>query len=824
MEKYILLFQEIKKHDIVKAGGKGANLGEMVNAGIAVPRGGVLCANVYDRYMEENQISVSDILKQEKNTENAVQRIRDKIISGTFSEDIVSQIRDFYQSLGENVRVAVRSSATAEDLEDASFAGQQETYLNVKGMDMLLTKIKECYASLWGDRAVSYRKTQGYDKQKVALAVVIQQMIESESAGVLFTKNPASVEDEVLINASYGLGDAVVSGLVSPDEYRCDRKGNVKLATIGSKEKQIVYGKVLTETIPVSPDMQKKQVLTETLIRELVLKALEIERHYGHPMDIEWAVMDHQIYILQARSITTLSDAETVVFSEEDFAGLPKVNPAKGRMREGILFNLEKLPRSYYPLDHDFGDAVGKQKEVLFSQVGLDMGEMCPINEDGITTFALGGVKLNKNIVKLPRVFKQMIDYEYNVKISTEKYEECKRRLLEEMAVETDTIQQTGESLFRMKQLISDTAYARFRYAIFPQVIENKGLNRILAKVDENLNSYDLLEGLSYVTTDVNRSMKELVTCIRENIEMEKAVTNLSYEEIIKAYPKLAEKFTEFMQKYGNRSDFNCYCFVSKSWKDDPERFLGTLRTMLRSTDVGILTKEESEQKFVVLMERIKSTMKDKSYSKFEKRGQAVRHYHYIREATQYLWESEFAHCRTLLKWASLQLGVDYNDLLYLFADEFFELCQKGVLTDKEHQIIQKRKAKRPLAEAYWNKCISELLATDGDDIKGISGSIGNVTGKVCIVKGTEEFDKLKEGEILVCNYTDPEWTPLFTLAAGVVVDTGGSLSHAAIVAREYKIPAVLATGNATSKLKDGDMVVVDGTNGEVKRIKVGNI
>ncbi len=128
---------------------------------------------------------------------------------------------------------------------------------------------------------------------------------------------------------------------------------------------------------------------------------------------------------------------------------------------------------------------------------------------------------------------------------------------------------------------------------------------------------------------------------------------------------------------------------------------------------------------------------------------------------------------------------MDYSDLLYLFADEFFELCQRGVLTDKESQLIQKRKAKRPLAGAYWNKCISELLATDGDDIKGISGSIGNVTGKVCIVKGTDEFDKLKEGEILVCNYTDPEWTPLFTLAAGVVVDTGGSLSHAAIVARE---------------------------------------
>lgn len=167
-----------------------------------------------------------------------------------------------------------------------------------------------------------------------------------------------------------------------------------------------------------------------------------------------------------------------------------------------------------------------------------------------------------------------------------------------------------------------------------------------------------------------------------------------------------------------------------------------------------------------------------------------------------------------------MQLGVKYNDLLYLFSDEFFDMCQKGTLTDKESELIQKRKEKCPLAEAYWNKSISEILATEGDDIKGISGSIGKVTGKVCVVKGADEFDKLKEGEIFVCSYTDPEWTPLFTLAAGVVVDTGGSLSHAAIVAREYKIPAVLATGNATVKLKDGDVVMVDGTNGVVMLIQ----
>ena len=819
MEKYILMFREIGKLDVEVAGGKGANLGEMTNAGIPVPQGAVLCAGAYDRYMEENRINVSEIMEWEKNSESTAKKIRNKIINGKFPEEVKKQIIAFYDSLHAECRVAVRSSATAEDLEDASFAGQQETYLNVIGVDMLLDKIRECYASLWGDRAVSYRKAQGYDKHKVSLAVVIQQMIESESAGVLFTQNPATNTNEILINASYGLGEAVVSGIVSPDEYICARNGGLKSVVIGSKETQIVYSERGTKSISVSEDLRKKQVLDEASISRLVSEAMMIEKHYGHPMDIEWAIRGGEIFILQARSITTLKDNAALGFTEADFAGLPKAKPAKGRMRENVLFNLEKLPRPYYPLDHDFGDAVGKQKEVLFSQIGINMGEMCPVNEDGISSFAFGGRKLNGNIIHLPGLLRQMKDDVYNMRVSTEKYEECKRRLEEEMSVEAASIQQIGESLLRMQKLIGDTAYARFCYAIFPQVIENISLNKTLAKVNDSLNSFDLLEGLSYVTTDINRSMNELISDIRKDPETEKAVANLSYAEIVEMFPTLGERLRMFMKKYGNRSDFNCYCFVSKSWNEEPDRFLGTLRTMLRSKDTGILTKEESDKKFTALMERVKAALGEKEYRKFERKVKAVRHYHYIREATQYLWESEFRHCRVLLKQASEQLQVSYDDLLYLFADEFFKVCRAGVLTEEAKTLIEKRKAKRPLAEAYWNKSISEILATDGDSIKGVSGSSGKATGKVCIIKSTAEFDKLREGDILVCSYTDPEWTPLFTLAAGVVVDTGGSLSHAAIVAREYRIPAVLATGNATEKLKDGNVVIVDGTNGTVTMI-----
>lgn len=181
-----------------------------------VPEGGVLCAEVYDLFIERNGIDVNSVHKSSSTEKEASEKLKKLILSAEIPNEIKSEVSEFYGSLGENARVAVRSSATAEDLEDASFAGQQETYLNVRTEKTLLEKIKECYASLWGVRAIHYRNESGYGNGKVSLAVVIQRMIESESAGVIFTKDPAGGTYNIIINASYGLGEAVVSGIVNP--------------------------------------------------------------------------------------------------------------------------------------------------------------------------------------------------------------------------------------------------------------------------------------------------------------------------------------------------------------------------------------------------------------------------------------------------------------------------------------------------------------------------------------------------------------------------------------------------------------------------------
>ena len=316
----ILNFDEIKKEDVLIAGGKGANLGEMTSAKINVPRGFVITADGYRDFLKENSIDIfiENEIKKSGNDEkvllNVADDFRTKIKSGKFPTLLKNAIREKYFNLGDNVRVAVRSSATAEDLPDASFAGQQETYLNVRGLDDVLEQVRSCYASLWGNRAVSYRLHQGYDQSSVSIAVIIQEMVESEKAGVLFTVNPVSKkENEMQINASYGLGESVVSGRVTADSYIVDKNGEILEVAIGSKETQIIFGEKNTVEVKVDDNDRKKRALNDTEISELIKSGLKIEKHYKMPMDIEWAIKDDEVYILQARAITTLKSSTNYI-------------------------------------------------------------------------------------------------------------------------------------------------------------------------------------------------------------------------------------------------------------------------------------------------------------------------------------------------------------------------------------------------------------------------------------------------------------------------------------------------------------------------------
>ena len=377
--KFIKWFEELKKEDVPLVGGKGANLGEMTQMGIPVPPGFCVTAEAYKYFVENVRVEdgrtlqewIMDVISRtnvddSKELLENTAKIREKIISMEMPKEIAEEILEAYHKLSQRfnkdaVYVAVRSSATAEDLPDASFAGQQETYLDVYGDEDVLKNVQKCWASLWTARATFYRAKQGFDHTRVYLSAVVQKMVNSETSGVMFTANPVTNDrSEIMINAAWGLGEAVVSGAVSPDEYIV-KKGTWEIKEKYIAKKEVMYvrnpetgkGTVLVKVADhLGPEYVEKQVLTEEQIIEVAKMGAKIEEHYGWPQDIEWAYDrdDGKLYIVQSRPITTLK--EEVKTEEAEMTEEMKVllkglgaSPGVGAGRVVILLDVSEIDK-----------------------------------------------------------------------------------------------------------------------------------------------------------------------------------------------------------------------------------------------------------------------------------------------------------------------------------------------------------------------------------------------------------------------------------------------------------------------------------------------
>lgn len=324
--EYVEFFEELKKEDVDIAGGKGANLGELTQAGIPVPPGFVITSATYQRFMDETGITqeIMDILdaldvNNNKELQKSAREIIKIITETPIPDEISSLIIEAYNALchrigKENAFVAIRSSATAEDLPEASFAGQQDTYLNVKGPEDLIKYVRKCWASLFGARAIFYREENNFDHSKVYIAVVVQEMVDAEKAGVMFTVHPSTGEEKILIEGAWGLGEGVVSGTVTPDTYWVDKATGQLLQKQVSEKKTMFQKKSedgQTVQIPVPDDLKNKQVLDDAELAQLVELGKKIQEHYQFPQDTEWAIENEKIYMLQSRPVTTLDMSTT---------------------------------------------------------------------------------------------------------------------------------------------------------------------------------------------------------------------------------------------------------------------------------------------------------------------------------------------------------------------------------------------------------------------------------------------------------------------------------------------------------------------------------
>ncbi|MGL6199213.1 MAG: PEP/pyruvate-binding domain-containing protein [Lachnospiraceae bacterium] len=804
---YIVNLSEVNSGSINEVGGKGANLGEMIKAGFAVPEGFCITSSAYNAFIQANQLAetidetLKDISSNPEQSNALADKLQQIISSCRLPGQLETEIRNVYAAMS-GVRVAVRSSATAEDLPEASFAGQQETFLNIHGAEELIHAVKKCFASLWTERAITYRKKSGFDKVEVALAVVVQEMIESDVSGVMFTVNPVDNNTrQVMINASYGLGESVVSGLVTPDTYIWDEEaGKITSKILGSKEIAIVYGENGTTRIDNDNRKRNEYCLTNEQIKELSVLGKKIEQHYGKAQDIEWAVKNGEIFILQARAVTTIYKTDQ-----------EKQKPGKKQSRiERMVMNnlLEHAPDPLWPLDVHPLCNVYTAKAKVSAELGIKQtGQAMSINNDGSLKILVPAIHVTPKIVPAVLKLKQFCDFEKNMAKSTEKLNDFQMKLdnIEETDLASLTIEQLITEIKAILTLADEINWIRFRYNIYPNVIINKRISFKLKMAKATFNEYDLLSDLNYKTWQMNIELGKLAALIQSYPELANQIEKLNgnarqeLADILLQNPEVNTAFQTFMKSYGWKSTCTYRAFSATSWNED----ISSLLELIKRAS----PHHQASGKYKELCSKIQSR-------KLMQLIEEIRGYHVNRELTLYMLERCFGLCRIRAK-KIVERRNDihsYDDILRLTISELYQL--PGTPEAELKQIIDSRQQSQVNNKLIWDNMELQSISGKGREINGISGNTGTAKGRVCVIQDPSEFSKLKAGDILVCKYTDPVWTPLFTTAIAVVSDTGGPLSHSAIVAREFNIPAVLGCGNATQLLQDGQEILVDGGRG----------
>ncbi len=822
------------------AGGKGANLGELTRAGFQVPTGFVVTTAAYDLLIQTSGLQVVmqkllttlQIDSPAQVTEMS-QRMRYAFQHASIPDRVVNEVLKAYQQMG-SVPVAVRSSATAEDLPEAAFAGQQETFLNIIGEHALLEAMKSCWASLWSERATLYRMRQNVDQAGVKLAVIVQKMVQADVAGVMFTANPVSgVRDEVVIDVNPGLGEAVVSGLVTPDHLVVDKRSfRVKEQHLGRRE-VVIRSKAGggTEQITVA-NKNTEAALSLSKVRSLAKLGNQIEKHFGMPQDIEWAWIKNEtkagkILILQARPMTAL----------------PQPLKGTGPMRIVIPMLAEMWITRPYPLDvttftGTVERAIGNLLVVIIGKSAPDPDKALVEEDSVVVRFEPPEVRPSPSMLVMPWLtLWRTRHYDPSQWQADPIIAEvlADARELERRDLQPLTWKQNIETLHQSLALIPRVMQLRERY--FPNALVGLGrLWMLLGLAGHRDRFSQLISGVETKTTETNRALETLARQIRGDAILHEMFTQSEPNELQSALQQsqaglqFLQNFSAFLAQYGHRE--TALTISQPAWKDEPEIVLGILKVLARSE----LHKADHYQEWKRTRDELLASSilgRRPLHSLFLKSLMNARCLFQIREDTHFY----ATLAQPLVRGVAIELGrrLEHvgalNSSMDIFHIKLDELETLGEPWPPSHETIHriktlaaKRNAKR---ESLRNKPMVDprLLTLQSQDLKdenvilsGSPGSPGLAYGPARIVQDVSKFGKLQPGDVLIAPATNPAWTPLFQRAVAVVVDTGGSASHAAIVAREYGIPAVMGTFDGTQKLTDGQWIQVDGSHGLVMK------
>ncbi len=825
------------------AGGKGANLGELQRAGFDVPPGFVITTSAYD--LAQQAAGLPQLLRQLlasldfadlASVSQFSTDIRRAFLDAPIPDPVQEEILDAYHHLGRG-DVAVRSSATAEDLPGAAFAGQQETFLNVSGEPALVDAVKSCWASLWSERALLYRAHQNMDQLSVKLAVVVQRMVPADAAGVMFTANPLSGSlDELVIDASPGLGEAVVGGLVTPDQFVLRKRGALLIEQQSGRQEVIIRPKSGggTEQITPAGDADRLPSLPLPAVRRLARLGLAIERHYRSPQDIEWAwqadsAKNGHFYVLQARPVTAL----------------PKPVKLRFPVPQLVPMLVEMLPERPYPLDMTtFTPAVEKGiGNLLVDMVGKSAPDPSSllVEEDGVVVrFEPPHVRPSPGILIHP----------WQALWRSRRYDPAKwqddpllaevvqqARELERQDLRPLTWQQNLDLLHAALAAVPRTMELRQRYlpkallglAEFVLLLKLAGCSACFGK---------LIAGIETRTTETNRRLDDLAAEIRRDPQLSGLFLHTPAGSLRPALEQLPAgrdflgHFDAFLDRYGHREV--TLSISQGAWKDQPAIVLDILKVLAAAEPHEADNPQAwKEQRDALLAHTILGVWPLRSL--FLGALAYTRYLFQIREDTHFyvtMFQPPLRHLALDLGQRLEKAGAldSVEEVFHLRLEELERLGApwppSAATLSEVRGLVALRKAKRqslmstPLVDPRLLAAGGEARPGEAILVRGSPGSPGVARGPVCVVHDSSEFGRLQPGDVLVSPATNPAWTPLFQRAAAVVVDTGGAASHAAIVAREYGVPAVMGTIDGTRQLKDGQRVQVDGSRGLVLKVK----
>ena len=869
------------------AGGKGANLARLTRAGFDVPSGFIISTEAYRAFVAENSLqavieSALENLSADDSgaLEEASAKIRSAFSAGRMPAEIREAILAKY-SVSEPV--AVRSSATAEDLPDLSFAGQQDSFLNVLGGKALIRAVIDCWSSLWTARAIGYRIRNGISHADAALAVVVQTMVQSEVSGVLFTANPLTgLRSESVSDATFGLGEALVSGQVEPDHFVVDSaSGELVSKSLGAK-KISTRGKAGGGVEVVAEDAEARQSLSDDQIRQLGDLGLRVQKEYGFPQDVEWAFAEGKLYLLQARAITSLfplpdHDAFTIWFSFGAVQGiLTPITPLGSDTFRSVFAGGAGMFHVHTPYDRQ--DVLVPAGERLWIKVsdmmrhplgnhlfGIFLGYIEPsvqqilrgLAEEPQLGAGSGRIRLS-TVSRLVRfafpILVRMVRIVHNPEKARADFDALIDGELEKTHVEVsgDVYDRLAQRLDFMKWRMASafpTLLPRFIPLLGPAMGMLNLLTRLAtegAGTDHGMSMQvlNVTRGLpNNVTTEMDLALWETAKQIRADADSFTSFTSTDAPELAVRYlagnlSEVAQKaIAAFLSRYGSRGVGEIDLGLPH-WRDDPTPIMQTLQSYLQITDPeaapdvqferGQKAAEEAIEQLAVAVRNQKSGFIKEKLVRFSARR--IRVLMGVREAPKFyavrmigIARQELLESGQELEEASVFDQVE--DIFFLTLHELEALSRRESRDWNTliagHRAAYEREGRRrqiPRVLVSDGRTFYEGIGAaknEGDVITGSPVSAGVVEGVVRVVFDPRN-SQLVPGEILVCPGTDPAWTPLFMAAGGLVMEVGGMMTHGSVVAREYGIPAVVGVHQATTRLKNGQRIRVDGTAGKV--------